>query len=607
MRVLELDEAYGVVLDKLEERKKKFCFIVFSSKERHIEVIIDWIEQVMRDVGHYDTRRLDESLKSGDSQYSELRDLLHECSFSVVILDGMRPNILFEYGILKGLGKPCIVLLEEHASVDVLNYYGEDESKRLEEAGIKNPHVDLDKHFSDVKDRYCVRYSQYGPKKTREKILKAFTDLTEQINDEFVRLVLPERELLKKQLRTPLSELSKIVGKEKISTVDSRELKKLTQLIDDILVQNSVKLVPKYYIEVAYALLRADKPQDALDLLDSAIENSFDYYHLIGLKSDILLSLNKINEAEESANEGLKLKPDESGFWRIMGQIHMQRQEYENAEESLRKSIKLDGEDSTPHYYLGRLYSKIGNHNAALAEYNEALRIEPEQPLYAYAKAKTLIEAEKREEAAKIAKQMISRDARSAEGYHILAVLAETLEDKLSYIEKIIEIDPTDLESICWKASTLIGMNRSVEALKLYERISRECPPEKRCPKMKLGMARCLSDAGRHEDAIKKLDEIIDMDTRDIPVLNQKAVILLKAGRDAEALKVLDNAIEIDSKYPTLYYNKACALAKMESVSESIAFLMKAISMDPKYRELMRTDSDFDGIRSHPDFKAAFG
>jgi hypothetical protein len=106
------------------DRSPKTCFIVFSSREKHVEVLIDWIEAVFAD-SEYQLVRLDEQLKSGDSQYQELTDQLASCSFAIVVLDGFRPNVLFEYGILKGLKKPCIVLLEQAALVDIQGYYAD--------------------------------------------------------------------------------------------------------------------------------------------------------------------------------------------------------------------------------------------------------------------------------------------------------------------------------------------------------------------------------------------------------------------------------------------------------------------------------------------------
>lgn len=86
------------------ECEKRICFVIFSSKEIHKEIVLDSIDSTFGN--EYSIKRLDESLKSEDSQEDELITMLNKCCFGIVIFDGLRPNVLFEYGILKGLNKP---------------------------------------------------------------------------------------------------------------------------------------------------------------------------------------------------------------------------------------------------------------------------------------------------------------------------------------------------------------------------------------------------------------------------------------------------------------------------------------------------------------------
>lgn len=95
------------------EQVTKSCFIVFSSKEEHIENVIDSIEMVIKGEYDFTVKRLDKEIGSDESQYETILDILKECSFGVVILDGLRPNVMFEYGLLKGLGKPVMVFKEK--------------------------------------------------------------------------------------------------------------------------------------------------------------------------------------------------------------------------------------------------------------------------------------------------------------------------------------------------------------------------------------------------------------------------------------------------------------------------------------------------------------
>ena len=82
-------------------------------------------------------------------------DLIDQCAFGVVCLDGLRPNVVFEYGALRGAKKPVLLFREEAATVDVELFYG---GAKLE-AG--RPKIDVDKFFSDAKDKFHLTWSRF--------------------------------------------------------------------------------------------------------------------------------------------------------------------------------------------------------------------------------------------------------------------------------------------------------------------------------------------------------------------------------------------------------------------------------------------------------------
>jgi tetratricopeptide (TPR) repeat protein len=62
---------------------------------------------------------------------------------------------------------------------------------------------------------------------------------------------------------------------------------------------------------------------------------------------------------------------------------------------------------------------------------------------------------------------------------------------------------------------------------------------------------------------------------------------------------------EIKPDDDATYYNKACCYALHSQIDQAIQNLQQAINLNPdKYREMAKTDSDFDSIRSHTRFQA---
>jgi hypothetical protein len=114
------------------------------------------------------------ALQSGSSQREQITKMIEGCSFAVVCLDGLRPNVIFEYGILHGKNIPIMLFKEADAQVDIKGLV-------RESAGLSigpSP-LDLDLQFSDLKgvnfapwNRFEVAktvrliWEEYGKKKT---------------------------------------------------------------------------------------------------------------------------------------------------------------------------------------------------------------------------------------------------------------------------------------------------------------------------------------------------------------------------------------------------------------------------------------------------------
>ena len=62
---------------------------------------------------------------------------------------------------------------------------------------------------------------------------------------------------------------------------------------------------------------------------------------------------------------------------------------------------------------------------------------------------------------------------------------------------------------------------------------------------------------------------------------------------------------EIKPDYHGAFYNKACCYALHSQIDQAIQNLQQAIDLNPdEYREMAKTDSDFDSVRSHTRFQA---
>ena len=141
-------------------------FISYSSREPYLQVLFLCLWIVFKD--KFRMQRTPSLLQSGASQLQQITDLISDCEFAVVALDGLRANVVFEYGLLRALNKPVIVLKEKNARVDIQSYF---DTPNLQVPEIK---LSVDSHLSNVKDINYAEWDRLDPQASLEVIVSEY-------------------------------------------------------------------------------------------------------------------------------------------------------------------------------------------------------------------------------------------------------------------------------------------------------------------------------------------------------------------------------------------------------------------------------------------------
>lgn len=139
---------------KSAEKTKPYCFVCYSSREPHIALLIECLRIVF--ANHFDVRLTPSDLVAGASQRAEIMRLIRDCAFAVVAIDGLRPNVVFEFGALHAHGKPVIFLKEAAATVDIRSYYRDPANLTINPVGI-----DLSSQLSDLQDINYATWNRF--------------------------------------------------------------------------------------------------------------------------------------------------------------------------------------------------------------------------------------------------------------------------------------------------------------------------------------------------------------------------------------------------------------------------------------------------------------
>lgn len=108
----------------------------------------------------------------------------------------------------------------------------------------------------------------------------------------------------------------------------------------------------------------------------------------------------------------------------------------------------------------------------------------------------------------------------------------------------------------------------------------------------------------RYEEALVPLEEAADMMPSNIHVWLALGWCRKRLGRLDLAIEALQRAEEVQPSEALIQYNLACYCSLSGAKNRALGYLSRALSMNPRFRELIHDESDFDPIRSDPEFRA---
>jgi Flp pilus assembly protein TadD len=108
----------------------------------------------------------------------------------------------------------------------------------------------------------------------------------------------------------------------------------------------------------------------------------------------------------------------------------------------------------------------------------------------------------------------------------------------------------------------------------------------------------------RHFEALMPLERAARLAPEDVRVRVALGWCYKRTGRLDLAIASLEKAANINPSEALLRYNLACYLSLAGQKRQALQYLSQALAMDPVYRDMVEEETDFDPIRSDPEFRA---
>jgi tetratricopeptide (TPR) repeat protein len=295
--------------------------------------------------------------------------------------------------------------------------------------------------------------------------------------------------------------------------------------------------------------------------------------------------------------------------WKIEEYLALTPQE--RKEELMRIQTLIDEDGQTPEqkaklfFEQALLYLSANQYAKAIASYDKALEIKPDYHEAWNNRGIALRKLGRLEEAiASYDKALEIKPDKDEAWYNRGYALDDLgrLEEAIASYDKALEIKPDLHEAWYNRGNALDDLGRLEEAIASYDK-ALEIKPDDDEAWNNRGIA--LRNLGRLEEAIASYDKALEIKPDKHEAWYNRGYALRNLGRLEEAIASYDKALEIKPDDTSAFYNKACCYALHSQIDLAIQNLQRAIDLNPdKYREMAKTDSDFDSVRSDVRFQA---
>lgn len=254
----------------------------------------------------------------------------------------------------------------------------------------------------------------------------------------------------------------------------------------------------------------------------------------------------RFDDAAREYEAVLASEPDDARALHLYGVLQYQRGAAEQAQALLRRSILL-APDVQACSDLGAILAEHGRAHEALAQFDHALQLEPDD-------VQTLVR----------------------QGNLLIAL--RQYERALVAFDRALRVSPLVLDALCNRGSALRALGRHQEALDTYDRALVVDP---RSFESWFNRGLVMRDLQRTAQALTCFDRAIEIRPGNATMLAARGHALVDLNRVSEALAAFNEAIAIEPGQIDAIYNSAAALERLGRAEEAIARCERVLALAP--------------------------
>src|SRR6267378_4195351 len=210
-----------------------------------------------------------------------------------------------------------------------------------------------------------------------------------------------------------------------------------------------------------------------------------------------------------------------------------------------------------------------GTYEAALAAYEEALRLDPAHMVSLEGRASCLVRLNRKGEAIEAYKRILSKDAKHLAALRALVRLysdGRRWRECLEAVGDLLRLRPNESSALEMKGDALTNLGRRPEALAAYEEAAAIDPEDdnlrQKIEEVRVDVPGLLSRAliasasGNYPQALNLFDDILEVEPSNVNALIGKAVAYRRSGKPQEAVNCLDLVLGVQPNNASALLNR---------------------------------------------------
>ncbi|MBX9902599.1 MAG: tetratricopeptide repeat protein [Burkholderiaceae bacterium] len=341
------------------------------------------------------------------------------------------------------------------------------------------------------------------------------------------------------------------------------------------------------YLDLSYALLRADKIDQSIEIIQNGILKLPEIAELHETLGNLFSSQGQNEAALESFYKAITLKPERPETYYNLGIALQAAKRSLEALESYDQALRYNPEYLLALLNRGLVLQALGRQAEALASYDKALQINSNFVDALNNRGTVLREMHRNEEAETSYQAALKIDPESTETLNNLGSLYEALHresDALACYDQALKVNPVLTEVLNNKANILLRKSQYLDALFYYEKILAIDSTYENALSNKAFTLQLLH---RYDESLVCYEKVLNIHPSNAVVLNNTALVLHELLRNTEALAFCDRALAIEPRYADALNNRGIILHELNRSNEALDALNAAIELSPSQADTL--------------------